>query len=719
MGLVLLAGGALTGLYIARFYTLNHRQNIKIYESQVHARQVIFNSTIDSTSEPLQTFAYDYTFWDDMVNLVEQKDYEFAQLNIDPGLATFNADAVWVYSTSGELIYSVAALEEEIELDTTVTVPLQPDQHKDYFQENGVFQYHLKTDIGIFEIYTATIHPTDDADRVTTPRGYFFVGKLIDQEYLASLADSLDGSVELIDQPSLVSSESFTLDEESGAITISRALMDSQNQTLGAIKGQYVATDIKDAINSQDNMLRSGAVLIVALGVALFLAILWWAIVPLRAVQRALNTRNGRFIARLKNRRNEFGDIAQLIEKSFSQQKQLEEQNEIVERQVTERTEELRHEHTRLVSSIDSLEAGLLITSKNGEIVLHNATLLEMFGLGAQPNGKDVEKLSLKLLQGLLPDYDLSIEIDKCLKSGKPFHQPQVSVGDRIYSFAGAPVMPERGEIIGCVVLASDVTEATIMERSKEEFFSIASHELRTPLTSIKGNSSMIMQYFPEAVKDPGLKDMINDIHTSSTQLIGIVNDFLDVSKLEQGKMNFNNTEFALSEVIENVAAEMKTDIASKKLTLELNKKQLDALPPVWADHDHTKQIIYNLLGNAVKFTDKGTITISAAVENSKIKLLISDTGRGIPLENQKLLFHKFQQAGSSLLTRDTTKGTGLGLYISKLLTESMGGSIGLAESAEGQGSTFSLTLPISTTELKKTSHKNKNIDTATGLTEE
>jgi CheY-like chemotaxis protein len=250
---------------------------------------------------------------------------------------------------------------------------------------------------------------------------------------------------------------------------------------------------------------------------------------------------------------------------------------------------------------------------------------------------------------------------------------------------------------IGTVILLADITDAKVAERSKDEFFSIASHELRTPLTAIKGNASMILDYYKDKLKDPSLREMVEDVHTSSVRLIEIVNDFLDTSRLEQGKIQFKFQSFALDKVIEQVSYEMGAVLKQKDLKLTVDKASLNLgeLPLIFADPDRTKQVIYNLVGNAAKFTEKGGITIRAHKEGPNMRVLVTDTGRGIPLEGQRLLFRKFQQAGSSLLTRDTTRGTGLGLYISKLLVEGMGGKIGLEDSEPGRGTTFFFTLPL------------------------
>jgi signal transduction histidine kinase len=118
-------------------------------------------------------------------------------------------------------------------------------------------------------------------------------------------------------------------------------------------------------------------------------------------------------------------------------------------------------------------------------------------------------------------------------------------------------------------------------------------------------------------------------------------------------------------------------------------------LPLVHADPDRTRQIIINLVGNAIKFTDKGGVTIHLTTDKQVVKIAVSDTGKGMPLASHHLLFRKFQQASNNALTRDSTRGTGLGLYISQLMATGMHGKLYLESSEVGHGSTFTLELPV------------------------
>lgn len=389
-----------------------------------------------------------------------------------------------------------------------------------------------------------------------------------------------------------------------------------------------------------------------------------------------------------------------------------------IEQLIVARTKELDSEHARLEAAMDSLSVGLLMTFKDRQTISYNAILPEVLLGDTQPHGQlhavTLDSLDKKLRTS---DFNLTHAIDDCQLTGKPFDIKEVAYNSQILHIFGAPISLHSGGAIGAIVLVENVTEAKILERSKDEFFSIASHELRTPLTSIKGNTAMIKQYYPEVLKDKGLREMIDDIHSSSVRLIAVVNDFLDVSRLEESKISFDYEAVNLQKVMESVAYEMQAVLKEKKLYLKLDDVTLDDLPLVWADKNRLQQVIYNLLGNASKFTEQGGITLSAKVDGGFVKVLVSDTGRGMTKASQLLLFHKFQQASSSLLTRDTTRGTGLGLYISKMIVENMGGQVKLEESIEDKGTVFSFTVPIMTPEHRTTiADTIAATDTRTGL---
>ncbi len=375
-------------------------------------------------------------------------------------------------------------------------------------------------------------------------------------------------------------------------------------------------------------------------------------------------------------------------------------ETELIERTVLARTREVQEAQATLVASINSIKLGFIITDSNPEVIRVNTVAHNLFCPSFRNHAAgDCTQVTIEMVQSLVHgDFSIASDIATCLKRQLPHEVKDVSLNDHHWRLYLSPMAVDH-ESIGCVVLFQDTTEERLLERSRDEFFSIASHELRTPLTSIKGNSALILQYYQEILKDQALNEMVVDIHDSSDRLIEIVNDFLDVSRLEQGRIEFHLEQLSIAKVIEEVVYGMGALLKQKGLHIKLshNISRLDALPMVVVDKNRLKQILFNLLGNAVKFTSKGFIKIEAELLQDAIEVSITDSGIGISLESQALLFHKFQQAGDSILTRDSSHGTGLGLYISRLLAAGMGGKLGLQKSVLGKGSTFFVRVPLST----------------------
>lgn len=371
----------------------------------------------------------------------------------------------------------------------------------------------------------------------------------------------------------------------------------------------------------------------------------------------------------------------------------LKKENEIVEKKVMEQTKLINEEKVRFAASINSLKVGFVMFNKEGWVMFSNRAFERVMGLEHKIN-------DLGVIDGLTSNaFRLKEHFAECIEQGQPIEIKEIQHGEKFLHLYFAPIfaMDNSFDIIGIVLLAEDISEQKIIDRSRDEFFSIASHELRTPLTAIRGNTSLIKQYYADKLPDKDVKEMIDDINESSIRLIQIVNDFLNMSRLEMGKMTFKKEVINLPDLAGKVTKECEAITAAKKLYIKFVEPQ-EPIPQVVGDVIRVREVLTNLVGNAVKYTEYGGITVTLKSENNFVKVLISDTGRGISEENKGLLFRKFQQAASSIYTRDSLRGTGLGLYISKLMIEGMGGTIGLESSVVGSGSVFYLALPVSST---------------------
>lgn len=241
------------------------------------------------------------------------------------------------------------------------------------------------------------------------------------------------------------------------------------------------------------------------------------------------------------------------------------------------------------------------------------------------------------------------------------------------------------------------------LDKMKSDFLSTVSHELRTPLTSVLGFANIIKKRFEEVVvlhvcSDDKkveravrqIKDNINIIISEGERLTALINDVLDIAKMEAGKVDWKRETFSVADFIDRATKATYSLFAQKDLALVMDVEE--GLPDVTGDRDKLIQALINLLSNAVKFTENGSVTCRARLTAGEIMVSVIDTGMGIARENQEKVFEKFKQVGDTLT--DKPKGTGLGLPICRQIVEHHGGRIWV-ESELGKGSNFTFTLPI------------------------
>ena len=229
-----------------------------------------------------------------------------------------------------------------------------------------------------------------------------------------------------------------------------------------------------------------------------------------------------------------------------------------------------------------------------------------------------------------------------------------------------------------------------IASQHKSQFLANMSHELRTPLNAIIGFSEVLMEKMFGELNERQ-EEYLNDIFTSGKHLLNLINDILDLSKIEAGKMELEPSSVNLRELLEGSLVVVKERALAHGISLSLDMS--DDIDTLIADERKVKQIVFNLLSNAVKFTpDKGKVGIKARQDDGAVEIAVWDTGMGIAAEDQQRVFEEFQQVGETLTGKP--EGTGLGLALTRRLVELHGGTIRL-ESTPGEGSIFTFTLPM------------------------
>ncbi len=261
----------------------------------------------------------------------------------------------------------------------------------------------------------------------------------------------------------------------------------------------------------------------------------------------------------------------------------------------------------------------------------------------------------------------------------------------RLLQCFSAPVLDHQERLLGRMLVFRDITREREVEQMKTDFVSIVSHELRTPLTSIRGSLQLVLGRPQQPELAQRTRELLDISLKNSERLIRLINDILDISKIEQGSIQLRRVALDPGDLCRTAAQEIETFAAGRDISIQARVPA--GLPAVSADRDRALQILTNLLSNAVKFSDSGQrIELTALLSNGSICFSVRDYGRGIAPEDHQLIFEKFYQLDSSL-TRNVG-GTGLGLAICKALVEEHGGNIWI-ESTLGNGATLSFTLPL------------------------
>jgi signal transduction histidine kinase len=230
-----------------------------------------------------------------------------------------------------------------------------------------------------------------------------------------------------------------------------------------------------------------------------------------------------------------------------------------------------------------------------------------------------------------------------------------------------------------------------LANKHKSDFLASMSHELRTPLNAIIGFSEVLLDYSPESVPEGQRSTFLSHIHRSGQHLLGLINDVLDLSKVEAGHMELYPERVSLADLVDACVSTMRVVAARKQIDVLVSCEPPGAMVDV--DPSRFKQIVYNLLSNAVKFTpDGGHVSVEARADQSDIVVAVRDDGVGIKPEDQSLIFEEFRQADPG--TTLQREGTGLGLALVRRLVELHGGSIQL-DSTPGKGSCFTIRLPV------------------------
>jgi two-component system phosphate regulon sensor histidine kinase PhoR len=341
-------------------------------------------------------------------------------------------------------------------------------------------------------------------------------------------------------------------------------------------------------------------------------------------------------------------------------------------------------ERAKLDLVLSSMFEGVIVTDSSEKIILMNPSLRKIFFVDTNPEGKKpLEVIRNTAVQDI---------VDRIIQGKQGLATEEITVNvpeEKMLKVNGVPIV-RNNEFEGAILVFHDITELRRLEQIRQDFVANVSHELRTPISSIKGYAETLLE---GALEDKdNAKEFISIIYQDSNRLASLINDLLDLSKIESGKMKMNFVQLDAVSIIRRAITVIENQAKVKSISFKLNLAP--ELPKIKADETRFSQVMINLLDNAIKYTpENGSVTVTAKVVNNSLQVDIEDTGIGISEKDLPRIFERFYRVDKAR-SRELG-GTGLGLSIVKHIVQAHGGQVWV-KSELGLGSTFSFTIPLS-----------------------
>jgi len=714
-----------------------------IMQSAAEQQVVLINAAINVQSRQLDQIVTDYTNWDEIITNINKPNLKWAENTIASIVKSYNLNSVSVYNTNNQIVYGFGVKSTNI-LDN----PSTHDKIINSLREHKHIHYFQLIPEGLLEITASTIHPTLDTLALTPPSGFFFISRIWNSGFYHDLSQNTAGRVYF---NKTVSTENYLIENDS--ITVSKELMGYENNKIGFLIIKKPNIALVNYHNLNNFVFYFLGILLLVLLSIFFIILYRWIRRPLQIISDSLRNSDTSKLIILEKSKNEFSQIASLITIFNHQKQKLELENiEIIQMQ-----DELLKQSGILHGM--ALASNHLLTNEDFNSAIHHAleTISNAAGIDRIfiyqnvydtkqirkvkrvneyivpsiceiVDTKDWEEFNYtdnsygwysqlldgKTIKGLAREFRDELKLvfeQQMIKSilvVPIIDQKKLNfwgfvgfancTNDHVWTPAEETVSNMLANNIGGAIRRQQSQEelkiamemAKSADRAKSEFLASMSHEIRTPMNGVIGMTSLLML----SELNPSQREYVNIIENSGESLMNIINEILDFSKIESGHMDLEESSFDLRVCIEDVL-----DLIGPKAL----EKHLDIIyfidpavnPYIYGDGFRLRQIIVNLVSNAIKFTDKGEILIYISLEskidkNVVLEFSIKDTGIGIPSSKTNLLFSPFMQVDAS--TTRKYGGTGLGLAITSSLVKLMKGKIWVI-SQEGIGSDFRFTI--------------------------
>ncbi len=348
----------------------------------------------------------------------------------------------------------------------------------------------------------------------------------------------------------------------------------------------------------------------------------------------------------------------------------------------------LESEKGKLVSVINSMTDGVVMADMHNQVLVSNPAVKKLLEIQS-----GTEATMYDVVDALAGKVDIRTKIEQAIGTHEPVVVNNVQLKNHVVEMTITPVRSQQGEQLGAAVVFHDITTEKDLEKVRQDFTAMMVHELRAPLTAVRWSSeSLDKAAIPGSQIDAAkVKETATTIGAASRNMLELVNDLLDVAKIEAGKFDLNIQEYDIIAILKEQIQTFKALAETKHIELKITAPEKFVLK---CDKIRISQAFENLLSNAIKYSDGGEVMASFAQDQQKNVAIISvkDAGVGIAREDLPMLFSKFRQLKN---VDNARKGTGLGLVVTKGIVEAHGGQIWAESAGENMGTTFSFSLPL------------------------
>ncbi|GEM_PF-767456 len=364
------------------------------------------------------------------------------------------------------------------------------------------------------------------------------------------------------------------------------------------------------------------------------------------------------------------------------------------ETELVKLSQSLEEEREKLDTVLDAIGDGVIVLDSENKVLMANQRVSEVFGVPLESLSRaDLNKLIDQVRHRLVNPELVEEKLRQMQADPSRIEEITLELdepGGQAIRLYCAPVRGADGKVLGRIATSLDLGRERELERLKTEFLSTISHELRTPLTSVKGALGLIRGGAVGTVQSE-MRELLDIALTNTDRLIRVINDILDVFQLERGQARMRPVSMPVAQSVTRAVRAIAHQAAGRRIKVETSVP--DALPNVKGDPRRIEQVLVNLITNAIKFSPpESSVQVSARLGGEMVVVSVRDHGRGLSGDFQERLFGKFEHAQGAL-TREN-QGAGLGLAISRHIVSAHGGRIWVESEGEGQGSTFSFSLP-------------------------